>query len=419
MRFLVVLIGLLGSLAHAREDLPADIDLSGASASDKATAKALPFAFASDTLGVAFGVAGVVNHAGQPQASLVGIGFTTNNNSNLGYLGAHNYTLADSQWLLSAESYRGRYTQANYYLPGNPNFPNERPGANESSHDNRVTTLGIEGFHRVYLDYVLPFGDGAQGAAASLLSQPNAAKGWNPLNNGVTRIKSRWFNEWQDLVGLGSDGPRQSSKGVKLTLQWDNRDSTQHSTRGGRTQLSVTKDWGSADRPSWSTWEFEQSLFVPLLKMLGTRSQVLALNYYLADTPSWNQMDSRTGMMRRPPPFIGINLGGMDRMRGFDSVRFHGRSATAYTAELRVTPEWQPLANLRLLRPYDIPWWQFVGFVETGRVADSFNLTELHKNMRVSYGFGARAAIEGLVVRADLAFSQEGSQAWFMINQSF
>ena len=53
-------------------------------------------------------------------------------------------------------------------------------------------------------------------------------------------------------------------------------------------------------------------------------------------------------------------------------------------------------------------------FYEVGSVSDE--LSELHKNMRTSFGFGFRAIISGLIYRFDLAKGADGVAPTLFIN---
>ena len=66
-----------------------------------------------------------------------------------------------------------------------------------------------------------------------------------------------------------------------------------------------------------------------------------------------------------------------------------------------------------------IPLWQWVPFVEVGRVAPSWNVDELHSDMKWDVGFGVRAMAKGLVVRIDTAVSDEGLRVQMMVSQTF
>ena len=380
---------------------------------------AVPFVFSSETLGIAAGGAGVAQQLLQPQLSAVGIALYSSNDSWLGYLGVnHAQWHPQSRWLVSSELYRDQLTRARYYLPGAPGFDNQRAGSNDSDSDNSIRRSARSELFKLHFDYIFALGDGQQGAPASLYAQPNAGLGWNPAKNGVTQLSINPFFESQRIDNFDEPNYSPISRGVELALEWDNRDSRSRAQRGGRSLVEINYDWGDDNRPSWWTWELNQSLFVPLGSNRFAEDQTLALNAYLADTPSWNQR-WRGDRFHRPPSFAGIRLGGFDRLRGHDTNRYHGRSALLYSAEYRLLPHWQPLNDWPVFKFYDIPWWHWTAFAELGRVSERFDLGELHQRMQWSAGIGARMQVEGVVVRAELAVADNSQQFWVMVNQPF
>ena len=61
----------------------------------------------------------------------------------------------------------------------------------------------------------------------------------------------------------------------------------------------------------------------------------------------------------------------------------------------------------------------FAPFVEVGRVAESWSLSDLHEDMKVSGGLGFRAMAKHTVLRIDSAFSSEGMRFQMMISHPF
>lgn len=64
-------------------------------------------------------------------------------------------------------------------------------------------------------------------------------------------------------------------------------------------------------------------------------------------------------------------------------------------------------------------WWQFAGFVEGGRVAREYTLSELTSEWQADAGIGIRAMVAGGLVRFDVAVSKEAVGIWFMVGQPF
>jgi hypothetical protein len=148
------------------------------------------------------------------------------------------------------------------------------------------------------------------------------------------------------------------------------------------------------------------------------RNQILAFDFWTAHTPSWNE--AGTVISNRPPAYTGATLGGLWRMRGFPTQRFNDRSAIYYSAELRLTPHWNPFENWSAVQDrLGVEWIQVVPFVEVGRVANAYDLAELHSDMKWNVGTGLRAWVKGFVVRMDTAVSNEGLRVQMMIGQPF
>lgn len=112
-------------------------------------------------------------------------------------------------------------------------------------------------------------------------------------------------------------------------------------------------------------------------------------------------------------------MGGWEALRGYYGGRFFDRSAVAYSAEYRIIPAWQPLKELPVFKSYNIPWWQWVFFIDAGNVNDRYNLIELHQELKYSVGSSLRLSIEGIVLRMDYSVSAEDSQFRILINQPF
>ncbi|CED59760.1 Putative uncharacterized protein [Moritella viscosa] len=366
----------------------------------------VPLVISTERLGAALGVSGVIKHAGQPQASIFGLGLYSNNHSNISFISFNNYTLPNvKQWLFSAEYYRGDFKSGIYFLP-TAKTPEDTLLTDE------IIAEGVESSLRVNARYVLPWGRGVNGAARSLVRQRNEV-GANPLEFGVTSINITPFKQTRDVAGYGY--LPDISQGLELQFDWDNRDSIGDTTSGSQTRFTVRRDFGDDDRNSWTTWQLDQSAYVPFDENMLFKEQVLAFNYYLADTPTWNS-GSEVDQKHRPPSFSGIKLGGFNRLRGYLPGQFHSRSAVMYSAEYRVKPYWQPLHHLPF---YNFPWWQWSAFVEAGQVSDTFDLVELNRDLKLTAGLGLRFNAEGVVVRIDYAQSESDKQLWFMVNQPF
>ncbi|MCW8331834.1 BamA/TamA family outer membrane protein [Photobacterium sp. SDRW27] len=381
---------------------------------------AVPFAFSTDSMGFSVGVAGVLKGAGQPQAALLGAGLVTDKGTWMTYLGASNYTLGNgSRWLFGAELYAAEFKQFDYFLGD--------ATRNDSVADDATVADAEEGQYRLSARYILPVGAAeTQGLRAAL--RPNRPVSGNaPWNSGVTSIEFRPFYQSREFSNLEAGSvpgfsEAESVWGLETRADWDNRNNSRNPTTGSRSQFSVTYAPGSSDHASWWKWELNQSWFWDL-GALGELldQQVLAFNVYTGDTPSWNSQETVDGQeaFRRPPAYAGIRLGGLYRLRSFQSGRFVDRSALSYSMEYRVLPDWQPLEDWPVFEWYDVPWWQWVAFVDVGRVAGEYDLRELHQDMQWSAGGAIRFQVEGVVVRTEMAWGSEDSLFRVMINQPF
>jgi hypothetical protein len=168
--------------------------------------------------------------------------------------------------------------------------------------------------------------------------------------------------------------------------------------------------------------ELELAKFFSLGESRYFRQRVVALDFWTADTPTWevDRVGDSQVITHRPPSCFGATLGGLERMRGFPSARFNDKAAIYYGAELRLIPRWNPLGEIGWLkRLARIDWIQLVGFAEAGRVAPHWNLSELHSDMKWSAGLGLRAFVNGLIVRADVGVSREGGEVQMMVSHPF
>ena len=145
----------------------------------------------------------------------------------------------------------------------------------------------------------------------------------------------------------------------------------------------------------------------------------LALNTWTSNSPTWDKQ-SNGKITNRPPAYTGSTLGGLWRMRGFPTQRFNDKAAIYYAAELRLIPNWNPFEHWERVQKYvGIRWLQFVPFMEVGRVAPDWDLDRLHSDMKWCAGLGIRAWAQGIAIRIDSAYSEEGVGVQMMIAQPF
>jgi hypothetical protein len=114
----------------------------------------------------------------------------------------------------------------------------------------------------------------------------------------------------------------------------------------------------------------------------------------------------------------GARLGGWNRMRAYDSNRFSDKAAIYGAVEYRLIPIINPMRDQKW-NPIAIDWFQTVLFVEAGRVAPKYDIGTLFSDLNYDVGFSLRALAANVPVRFEMAFGDEGSAMWFMLNQPF
>lgn len=380
----------------------------------------VPFVMNLEDWGWTIALAGVAKGVMQPQASVFAGGAFSENGTYLGYAGLFNLMMPGwDQMMFSLTLMENDFNENRFFLS-----ENGHAGSNQSTADEVIRSPAHDKHYQFFMKYTLPVGDGRDGALPARIKQNygyDAGREWNPLTSGVTTLelqpylRSRTLERYPDLEA-------ETSAGIRMTLEYDNRNSSIRPTRGSNTMLRMTYDPGSSNRPDWATVEFQFSKFFNLGSSNWLDERVIALNGWLADTPTWNSTTDVNGnkTYRRPPSYAGIHLGGFDRLRGYSGGRFHGRSALLYSAEYRVVPHWQPLDTLPVIGPlYNIPWWQWTLFADVGRVADNFDFGELHSSMKYSVGGGIRFMVEGITVRMEMVNSPEDTFMRMFINQPF
>ncbi|NDJ83436.1 hypothetical protein GXP65_20590 [Vibrio campbellii] len=368
----------------------------------------VPFYFSTETLGSTVGLAGVAKGVGQPQAALFGMGLYSEKDSYVGFLSAFNYALS-SNLLFSTQMYQARFNDNPYYLG--------EQGSNSSSTEDKTVTNGDEENYKLEFKYLLPWGNVREHGLIGAFQPVRDVSFASPVDSGVSSIIFTPFYSSRELDFYNDK--KEEATGFSLTFDWDNRDSVRNTTRGSHTSFDLTTGAESLQSEDlWLKWEFQNSQYYSL-GPLGDwfDQQVLAFDFYTADTPTWNKCDG--AVCARPPEQEQARLGGLYRLRGYTAGRYHGRSAIHYSAEYRVLPDWQPLDDIPLINYYDLPWWQWVAFAEVGRVADDYDLKTLHEDMKWNVGGAVRFQVEGIVVRAEMAKGADEGTFRVMINQPF
>ncbi|MEZ5559779.1 MAG: hypothetical protein R3E86_14705 [Pseudomonadales bacterium] len=387
----------------------------------------LPFGFWNESFGVAAGYVYAINGYPQAQAGLLATVMAGSKGSASALLMGQNIRLFNRDRLffdpILSVSY---YNDIDAYVDGNPDFPDERAGSNDSDPDNFITGSGWDTFYRLRFKYLLPIGDGREQLVPRyqfdrglLTAGAGGGASFNPLESGRTFLEVRPFYRKQEVENDDLEGA-QATNGMEFSVFWDNRDYPGNPSRGNALLLKLTRDWGLANSTdSWTNLAAEYDHYVSLQPTRRFRQRVLAFDVWSAYSPSWQEQPDGS-IEHRPPSFAGATLGGMWRMRAFPSQRFNDKAAIYYAAELRLVPDWNIFDRWDgFQRRVGVDWIQFVGFAEAGRVASSWDLSELHDDMRWDVGLGIRAWAKGLVVRLDTAVSDEGAGVQMTVSQPF
>jgi len=388
---------------------------------------AVPFAFFSGAFGPSAGVS--IGNRGffQPQASSFATLVASAGGSLYGFLAVRDLEVPRTDRLfINGQINVGRFSELDIYQDGNPEFPDDRAGRHDSDPDDFLTGDGSDVKLWALFGYVLPWGGGSTDPKSRLvLREGLVIEGardtsvWNPFRNGFTLIGIKPFYRRQDVETEEAGDEKIATSGAEFILRYENTDFHENPSRGSSQQVRYTRDWGKLGSTApWETVDFTATKYISLGEGRRSRQRVLALNMWWIDTPSW---EKGAPEYHRPPGYAGATLGGTERMRGYPEGRFNDRTAVYYAAEYRHIPEWNPLKNFGWLnrRNAHVQWLQYVAGVEVGRVANEFDLGELHSNMKVVGVVGLRAMVNTLVVRADVGITEEGAAVQMTIDHPF
>ena len=387
----------------------------------------VPFAFYNDLFGVAAGYSWAREGFLQPQANVVVSGMAGTAGTGMLYLRSRNLLVPGFDRLFADPLAIVGYFHGNYlYADGNPRFPSQHAGTNGSAYDDYVTGNGWNNLFRVAFRYLLPIGwgrdhvvDDYRLARGLLVGGATGGASLNPLTSGKTFLVARPFYASQTLSAAGATSS-QKTNGVDLMLNWDNRDFFTNPSVGQSLTLRWSRDFGWLDSTSrWSVVSGEVDQYFSLGSTDAFRQQVLALDAWTADTPSWQELpDGR--IVNRPPVYTGATLGGWWKMRGYRIARFSDRAGIYYAAEYRLIPRWNPFERMGWLQDrLGVQWIQLAPFFELGRVAPSWNLRELHSDMKWDAGLGLRFLARTILVRIDVGVSRESTAVQMMVEQPF
>jgi len=396
----------------------------------------LPYAFSSETMGLTGGIGAVVKGYGQDQLTLGATVFASSDelegkDDAAGVIAGMWDLLIPytSRLFLTVTGSAGYYPRKRAYSAPSFDPGVTRPGSNDSTEDQFVEVGGNDNWLDIRLEYVLPIGAAENDAMMTyqlkkgiLTSAPTGGREWNPLTSGVTNILLKQYNRYQTFEFEPGDLGR-TIHPFQLAISYDNTDYPTNPSFGSRQFFGITHDfhWLGSDE-TWSFWELEGAKFFSLGKSNWARQRVIALDVWNGDSPTWNETILPNGNIQvnnAPPYNEGATLGGFYRMRAYPFYRFNDRSVIYTSAEYRYTPNWNPIGNIHWLKFLKMDWWQFVGFVEGGRVAREYTLSELTSSWKTDIGVGIRAMVAGAVIRFDMAATDESTSFWFMVNHPF
>jgi hypothetical protein len=387
----------------------------------------VPYAFYNENFGFAVGYVYSIHGYPQKQSTVLATAMVGTKGSAMGFLMGRDFLLpAFDRLFFDPIVSVGYFDEIEAYIDGNPAYTGRRSGANDSEEDNFVEGDGWDSFFRFRFKYLLPMGHGRDQIITDyqikdglLVSGESGGTSWNPLISGRTFLELRPFYRSQDIEG-DNVNTAQRTNGTDFSLFWDNRDFFASPSKGYALNLKVSRDFGWADSSdSWTSLQGEFDVYFPLRISETFRQQVLAFDLWTSYSPTWDVQPDGS-INNRPPAYTGASLGGLWRMRGYPTQRFSDKAAIYYAAELRLIPNWNPFDRWPWLQKHvGIEWLQFVPFVEVGRVAPSWNLDDLHSDMKWCAGMGIRLMAKGIVARIDMAASEEGGRVQMMVSQPF
>jgi len=390
----------------------------------------LPFAFSSDSTGTAGGVGVIKQGLFQPQTTLVASIFagvpqeiTTNPNaSETSFKGAllyfSNYRLPFTQrYFFSMLGIVSYFPRAKYYTKG----------SNDSSQDDVFNTSGDTNFINTSFRYVLPIGEGLfypegiQKIENGFCTGREGCGDNRPFVTGRTTLGIKTFYQKDTFDNFSYAGiDAWKTNGLRFFLHHDNTDFSLNPSRGYRFELQYSRDFGEGDSTqSWDFVEFKYNHYIDLPTFSFTKQNVLAMILWTGYSNSW---DSDNELLpgidaHRPPTWEGARLGGFYKMRGYHHNRFSDKAAVYASAEYRAILNYNPLKDNKYI-PAAVDWFQVVAFAEVGRVHDQYNV-DLLTDMKYDVGLSLRALVAELPMRIDVAYGEEGVNAWVMVNQPF
>jgi len=400
----------------------------------------LPYAFSSDSTGLSAGVGVIAQGLLQPQTTFVAT-LTAGTEQDIITNGVEG-TESFSGGLIAFHNFKMPYTERLFlsawgYMTTIPKQSLYTDSSHQSDEDDKLLTSGDSDFAEVVFRYVLPIGDGVDNPGRIYDLKDGFAMGREAYGNGTpfvtghTELGLTAFYQDQSIDNVQGalhpgDAPiTWDSRGLRFSASHDNTDYADNPSRGYNLFLRYSKDFGTGDSmQSWDFIEFKASKYFNLDTFSFTQQNVLAFNFWTAYSPSWDtENEFLPGVdAHRTPLYDGPRLGGFTRMRGYDQNRFLDKAAIYGTVEYRAVLNYNPIKNGDLgewiAKNAPVDWFQVVGFIEAGRVNDTYDF-DLLQDLKYDVGVSLRAMVAELPVRFDVAYGDEGTNMWVMIQQPF
>ena len=247
----------------------------------------LPYAFYSESFGFAVGyVYGVVGRP-QKQSTLLATVMAGSKGSAMGFLVGRDLQMPRVERLfLDPVVSVGYFKDNDAYINGNPDFPDERAGGNDSDKDNFVEGDGWDNFFRLKFKYLLPMGTGRDRIIASykikeglLESGATGGTSLNPLKSGLSHLEMRPFYRSQQIDGDDVDETTKTN-GLDFSVFWDNRDFYANPSKGFGLRGKLSRDFGWFNSSSsWTNVEGEFGCYIPFEWGNWMRQGVIALDF--------------------------------------------------------------------------------------------------------------------------------------------
>lgn len=400
----------------------------------------LPYAFSSDSTGFAGGVAVIAQGLLQPDTTFVA-SLTLGAEEDIITNGKPD-TESFGGGLIAFDNFKIPYTDRLFfttfgYMTTIPKQSLYLDSSHGSSEDDVLITSGESNFFTATFRYVLPLAEGIDNPEGRYDLKDGFAMGRETYGNGTPFVTGRTelgltaFYQDQSIDNVKGalhpgDAPVEwDSRGLRFFVSHDNTDYDDNPSRGYNLFLRYSKDFGAGDSmQSWDFIEFKASKYFNLDTFSFTQQNVLAFNFWTAYSPSWDTNNEFLPDVdaHRTPLYDGPRLGGFTRMRGYDQNRFLDKASIYATMEYRAVLNYNPIKNGDwgewIAKHAPVDWFQVVGFVEAGRVNDTYDF-ELLEDLKFDVGVSFRAMVAELPVRFDVAYGDEGTNMWVMIQQPF